>query len=110
MFAGVAEIGGALQGVADGVAKNVSVGVAGEAGFVLNFNAAENQLPAGDERVNIISETDAHGFVSVYWRRLRRLEAGVTKNLRDLQIARCRDFKVGFFALDPANRATEFFH
>lgn len=98
MLAEITEIGGAEQGIADGMAQHISIRVAGEAGFMLDFNAAENQLAAGGERVDIVSETDA------------QLKSLRQKEFSDLQIARRGDFQVGFFALHPTDATAKFFH
>lgn len=59
MLAQVAEVGGAEQGVADGVAEHIRVGMPGEAEWMFDLDAAEHQTTSGHERVNVISETDA---------------------------------------------------
>ena len=59
VMADVAERGGAEQRVGDRVAERVGVGVAGQAVRVRDLDAAEDELPAGDERVRVPALADA---------------------------------------------------
>jgi len=60
VHADVAERRGAEQRVAYGVQQHVGVGMAGEAFFVRNLDAADDQLAAGDERMHIESLSYSH--------------------------------------------------
>ena len=59
VMADVAERGGAEQGIGDRVAERVGVGVAEQAVRVRDLDAAEDELPAGDEGVRVPAFADA---------------------------------------------------
>lgn len=65
---------GAEDGIADGMQEGIGIRVSIEASEVGNFNAAEDQFPAFDEGMDIVSDADAdHG------RRVAGAGTGVTK-------------------------------
>src|SRR5688500_6248089 len=69
MPADVAEGRGAEERIADGVQKNVCIGVAGEAFLVRNGDAADDELAVRDQRMHIETLPDSH------WRLFRMLSA-----------------------------------
>src|SRR3989344_321873 len=63
MPADSAEPGGAEAGIADGMNENVGVGMAVQSLAVRDFHAAENQIAPGDQRMHVVTMTDAyHAF------------------------------------------------
>ena len=75
MAAEVAERHRPEQRLSDRVRQHVGVGVAAEPSVGLDGDAAQNERPAGDERVEVESQTDACHRNLI--RRTRRRSSGV---------------------------------
>ena len=63
----IAEPGGSQQGVHDGMDDDVGIGMAIEAPFKGNLDAAQDQAPPFFQAVDVIARTDALDFPSVAW-------------------------------------------
>src|SRR3972149_724085 len=63
MPADIAKPGGTEAGVTDGMDQYVGVGMAVQSLAVRDFHAAENQIAPGDQRMHVVTMTDAyHAF------------------------------------------------
>lgn len=60
MPADVAEADGAEAGVANGMNQDVGIGMAVQTLAVLDFYPTENQITSADQRMDIITVSDAH--------------------------------------------------